>query len=81
MNPEVFITCAVIRSGATQDRSGHVPRSPSQIAACALDAARAGAAVLHCHVRDPETGEPVWNPALYRELTERIRDSEVDGMN
>lgn len=77
-NREVFITCAVTGSGATQDRSPHVPRSPAQIAASALDAARAGAAIVHCHVRDPETGKPARDPALYREVTERIRDSDTD---
>ncbi len=78
MNREVFITCAVTGSGGTQDRSPHVPRSPAQIAASAIDAAKAGAAIVHCHVRDPETGAPARDPALYRELTERIRDAEVD---
>ena len=78
MNREVFITCAVTGSGGTQDRSPHVPRSPEQIATSALDAARAGAAVVHCHVRDPETGAPSRDPALYREVTERIRDSGTD---
>jgi uncharacterized protein (DUF849 family) len=78
MNREVFITCAVTGSGGTQDRSPHVPRSPAQIAEAALDAARAGAAIVHCHVRDPETGKPARDPALYREVTERIRDSATD---
>lgn len=78
MNREVFITCAVTGSGGTQDRSPHVPRSPAQIADSAIAAARAGAAVVHCHVRDPETGKPSRDPRLYREVTERIRESEVD---
>lgn len=78
MNREVFITCAVTGSGGTQDRSPHVPRSPQAIAASAIDAAKAGAAVVHCHVRDPETGAPSRDPALYREVTERIRDSGTD---
>ncbi|KIN73228.1 beta-keto acid cleavage family enzyme [Sulfitobacter guttiformis] len=78
MNREVFITCAVTGSGATQDRSHHVPRSPEQIAESAILAAKAGAAVVHCHVRDPETGAPSRDVALYRELTERIRDSDTD---
>ena len=58
MNRDVFITCAVTGSGGTQDRSPHVPRSPQQIADSAIAAAKAGAAVVHCHVRDPETGAP-----------------------
>lgn len=78
MNRDVFITCAVTGSGGTQDRSPHVPRSPEQIANAAIDAAKAGAAVVHCHVRDPETGGPSRDPALYREVTERIRDAGTD---
>ncbi len=78
MNREVFITCAVTGSGSTQDRSPHVPRSPAQIAESAIAAAKAGAAVVHCHVRDPDTGKPSRNLALYREVTERIRDSATD---
>ncbi len=78
MNREVFITCAVTGSGGTQDRSPHVPRSPAQIADSAIAAAKAGAAVVHCHVRDPETGKPSRDLALYREVTERIRDSATD---
>ncbi|MDH2326571.1 3-keto-5-aminohexanoate cleavage protein [Cereibacter sp. SYSU M97828] len=78
MNREVFITCAVTGSGGTQDRSPHVPRSPEQIATSAIAAAKAGAAIVHCHVRDPETGAPARDPALYREVTERIRDSDTD---
>ncbi len=78
MNRNVFITCAVTGSGNTQDRSPEVPRSPKQIAESAIKAAKAGAAIVHCHVRDPETGAGSRDPKLYRELTERIRDSEVD---
>ncbi|MEM6847994.1 MAG: 3-keto-5-aminohexanoate cleavage protein [Pseudomonadota bacterium] len=78
MNRNVFITCAVTGSGGTQDRSPHVPRSPAQIAASAIDAAKAGAAIVHCHVRDPDTGAPSRRREYYREVTERIRDAEVD---
>ena len=80
MNREVFITCAVTGSGGTQDRSPHVPRSPKQIADSAIAAAKAGAAVVHCHVRDPETGAPSRDLKLYREVTDRIRDAEVDAV-
>jgi uncharacterized protein (DUF849 family) len=73
-----FITCAVTGSGSSQERSPHVPRSPEQIANSAIDAAKAGAAIVHCHVRDPETGAPSRRLDLYREVTERIRDSETD---
>jgi uncharacterized protein (DUF849 family) len=80
MNREVFITCAVTGSGGTQDKSPEVPRSPEQIANSAIDAAKAGAAVVHCHVRDPETGAPARDPKMYREVVERIRDSETDAV-
>ena len=78
MNREVFITCPVTGSGSTQDRSPHVPRTPKEIAASAIEAAKAGAAVVHCHVRDPETGAASRKVEYYREVTERIRDSETD---
>ncbi|MBV1925889.1 MAG: 3-keto-5-aminohexanoate cleavage protein [Rhodobacteraceae bacterium] len=78
MNKDVFITCAVTGSGATQDRSNKVPRSPKQIADSAIAAAKAGAAVVHCHVRDPDTGAPSRDLGMFRELTNRIRDSETD---
>ncbi len=78
MNREVFITCAVTGSGGTQEKSPHVPRSPREIAESAIEAAKAGAAVVHCHVRDPETGSPSRAVDLYREVTDRIRESEVD---
>ncbi len=78
MNHEVFITCAVTGAGSTQDRSPHVPRSPEEIAGSAIDAAKAGAAVVHCHVRDPETGAPARKTELYREVTDRIRSADVD---
>ena len=79
-NLKPFITCAVTGSGGTQDRSPHVPRSPEQIASSAIDAAKAGAAIVHCHVRDPDTGAPSRNIELYREVAERIRDSETDAV-
>lgn len=78
MNRDVFITCAVTGSGSTQDKSPHVPRSPQQIAESAIDAAKAGAAVVHCHVRDSETGVPSRDLALYHEVTDRVRDSATD---
>ena len=78
MNRDAFVTCAVTGSGGTQDKSPHVPRSPREIADSAIDAARAGAAVVHCHVRDPETGAPSRRLDLYREVTELIRAADVD---
>ncbi len=78
MNTDVFITCAVTGAGLTADRSPHVPVTPTQIADAAIEAARAGAAIAHIHVRDPETGAPARDPALYREVVERIRASDTD---
>jgi uncharacterized protein (DUF849 family) len=78
MNREVFITCPVTGSGNTQDRSPHVPRTPKEIADSAIEAAKAGAAIVHCHVRDPESGAFSRRVDLYREVTERIRDSDTD---
>ena len=78
INPKVFITCAITGSGNTQNRSSEVPRSPKQIADSAIAAAKAGAAIVHCHVRDPETGVATRDPKLYREVTDRVRDSDTD---
>ena len=78
MNREVFITCAVTGSGSTQDRSPNVPRSPKEIADSAISAAEAGAAIVHCHVRDPESGSPSRRLDYYREVTSLIRSSKVD---
>lgn len=78
MNHDVFITCAVTGSGSSQDRSPHVPRSPKQIADSAIAAAKAGAAIVHCHVRDPETGVPSRDPKMFREVTDRVRDADID---
>jgi uncharacterized protein (DUF849 family) len=78
MNWEVFVTCAVTGAGDTVSRSDLVPVTPEQIAESAIGAARAGAAIVHLHVRDPETGKGGRNPAHFREVVERIRASDVD---
>jgi uncharacterized protein (DUF849 family) len=79
MLSEAFITCAVTGAGDTTARSPHVPVTPEEIATAAVEAARAGAAVVHIHVRDPETGQGARDPALYRAVVERIRAvSDVD---
>ncbi|WGF89788.1 3-keto-5-aminohexanoate cleavage protein [Marinivivus vitaminiproducens] len=77
-NRDVFITCAVTGAGDTTGRSPKVPVTPEQIAAAAVEAAKAGAAIAHIHVREPGTGKPARDPALYREVVERVRDSGVD---
>ncbi|MCA1439644.1 3-keto-5-aminohexanoate cleavage protein [Ensifer sp. IC4062] len=78
MNREVFITCAVTGSGDTVSKSSHVPITPKQIAEAAVEAANAGAAIIHCHVRDPETGAPARRLDLYKEVTDRIRSADID---
>jgi uncharacterized protein (DUF849 family) len=78
VNTKAFVTCAVTGVGATTERSDLVPVTPAQIADAALEAARAGAAIVHLHVRNPDTGGPSRDPALYREVVERIRASDVD---
>jgi uncharacterized protein (DUF849 family) len=70
---DVFITCALTGSGDSVRKSPHVPVSPEQIAAAALQAHAAGAAIVHVHVRDPATGAPSRDPILYREVYERVR--------
>lgn len=78
MNNEVIITCAVSGAGDTVGRHPGVPVTPEQVANAAIEAAKAGAAVAHVHVRDPETGKGSRDPALFREAVERIRDSGTD---
>jgi len=74
----VILTCAVTGAGDTVGKSEHVPVTPAQIAAAAVEAASAGAPVVHVHVRDPETGQGSRDVALYREVVARVRDSGVD---
>jgi uncharacterized protein (DUF849 family) len=78
VNREVIITCALTGAGDTVGKSEHVPVTPAQIAASAVEAANAGAAVVHIHVRDVETGQGSRDVALYREVVRRVRDSGVD---
>ena len=78
MNFEAFITCAITGAGDTAGRSDKVPVTPEQIAESALGAARAGAAVVHIHVRDPKTGKGGRDPDLFRDVVQRIRASGVD---
>ncbi|MFJ9848315.1 3-keto-5-aminohexanoate cleavage protein [Streptomyces sp. NPDC101150] len=78
MNNEVIITCALTGAGDTVRRSPHVPVTPEQIAKSAVEAADAGAAVVHIHVRDPETGDPSRDPRLYAEVVDRIRQTGTD---
>ena len=78
LNTSAFITCAVTGAGPTHEKSDKVPVTPKQIADAAIEAAQAGAAVAHIHVRDPETGAPSRDVAHYREVVERVRESDTD---
>jgi len=78
MNNDVIISCAVTGAGDTTSRSNLVPITPRQIADSAIEAAKAGAAVVHVHVRDPETGQGSRDPALFKQTVDMIRDSGVD---
>ena len=78
MNRNVMITCALTGAGDTVGRSEHVPVTPEQIAEAGIAAARAGATIVHVHVRDPKTGKGSREVEFYREAVERIRDSGVD---
>jgi uncharacterized protein (DUF849 family) len=71
--PEVFITCAVTGSADSVRKNPNVPVTPAQIAASALEAHAAGAAIVHLHVRDPQSGMASRDPALFREVVDRIR--------
>ena len=78
MQRKVMISCAVTGSADTPGRNPAVPVTPEQIAQSAIDAAKAGAAIVHIHVRDPKTTRPSMDPALYKEVVDRIRGSGSD---
>src|SRR6516164_6357439 len=78
MQRKVIISCAVTGSADTPGRTPAVPVTPEQIATSAIDAAKAGAAIVHIHVRDPKTTKPSMDKTLYREVVERVRGSGTD---
>lgn len=78
MNRKPIITCAVTGSGDTAGKHPDLPKSPEEIATAAIEAAKAGAAIAHIHVREPETGKPCRDVDLYREVVARVRDSATD---
>src|SRR5882762_3916163 len=78
MQRKVMISCAVTGSADTPGKNPAVPVTPQQIAQSAVDAAKAGAAIVHIHVRDPLTTRPSMDGTLYREVVDRIRASGVD---
>ncbi|QQK80883.1 3-keto-5-aminohexanoate cleavage protein [Salicibibacter cibi] len=78
MTEKTIITSAVTGAGDTTEKSPHVPVTPKEIAEAAIESAKAGAAIAHIHVRDPETGSLSHDPELFREVVERIRESDTD---
>jgi uncharacterized protein (DUF849 family) len=78
MNQEVIVTCAVTGAGDTVGKHPAIPVTPQQIADAAIEAAKAGAAIAHMHVRDPETGKGSRKTEYYREVVKRVRDSGTD---
>jgi uncharacterized protein (DUF849 family) len=77
MNNKVFISCAVTGSGDTASKHPDLPKTPKQIATAAIEAAKAGAAIAHIHVRE-EDGKPSRRLELYKEVVDRIRSSDTD---
>ena len=73
-----MLTCAVTGAGDTVKKHAGVPVTPSRIAAACVEAAKAGASAVHVHVRDPRTGEGGRDPAHFREVVARVRDSGTD---
>ena len=78
MSRKTILTCAVTGNLMTPEISPHLPVNPEEIATQALDAAKAGAAILHLHVRDPKTAKGSMDLNLYRELVARIREKNED---
>ncbi len=78
MNNEVIVTCAVTGAGDTLSKHPDVPVTPKQIADAAVEAAKAGATVAHIHARDPETGLGSRDLNLFKEIVDRVRQSNTD---
>lgn len=78
MNKNVIVTSAITGAGETTEKNPDVPVTPKEIAESAIDAAKAGAAIAHIHVRDPETKGLSHDTALFREVVERVRESDTD---
>jgi uncharacterized protein (DUF849 family) len=75
MNTNMVVTCAITGAGDTVDRHPAIPVTPEQIATSAIEAADAGAAIVHLHVRDPQTGKGSRDIALFKDVVERVRNS------
>ncbi|MGB5687780.1 MAG: 3-keto-5-aminohexanoate cleavage protein [Woeseiaceae bacterium] len=73
MSRKVIITCAVTGSIHTPTMSPHLPITPEEITRQSVDAAKAGAAILHLHARNPETGQPTADPDVFMQFLPKIR--------
>ena len=78
MSNKIMLTAAVTGAGDTLKKNEHVPVTPKEIADAAIASAKAGATVAHVHARDPKTGGISHNVEHYREIVDRIRESETD---
>ena len=78
MNRNVIVSCAVTGSGDTVGRHPEIPVTPKEIANAAIEAAKAGAAIAHIHVREPDSGKPSRRVDLYSKVVKRIRSSYAD---
>ena len=78
MNKDVIISCAVTGSGDTVGKHPAIPITPEEIANAAIEAASAGAAIAHMHVRNPETGKATRDDELYKEVVSRIKENGTD---
>jgi len=78
MNYDVVLTCAVTGAGDTSGKSRYVPVTPKEISDSAIEAAKAGASIVHIHARDPETGQGSREPKLFKEIVDRVRESDTD---
>ncbi|AWN16751.1 3-keto-5-aminohexanoate cleavage protein [Salinisphaera sp. LB1] len=78
MNTQVILTCAVTGAGDTRGKNPNVPVTPAEIATACIEAAEAGASISHVHVRDPETGAHSHKSEYFREIADRVRDSDTD---
>ena len=78
MNYDVVLTCAVTGAGDTSGKSRHVPVTPKEISDSAIEAAKAGASIVHIHARDPETGQGSREPKLFKEIVDRVRECDTD---
>ena len=78
MNRNIIVSCAVTGSGDSVGKHPAIPVTPIEISNAAIDAAKAGAAIVHIHVREPDSGKASRRPELFKEVVDRIRDSDVD---